>query len=353
MVVPSYFGVWEVSPVPKRNSYMIWDWDWWGIMKNGDGKSHMQLWSPAVWELGFPVKLCWLSYQEVPSSWVLAGVITLSTFLWRSLTPPYKLREQWKWWHMCVPYCALEVPGCGYLRSRIRSSVAYEYPGRVSEDSSFIEMVGLAYIAQVSGRAVRKEVKGRKGVLPKHTNQISRLPVVWFLRSQFSIEEQKLDWFYHGVVFVSMELSRLKPDLGREWPHSCYALWETGVWDMSNALLSFIWLGDPQGKVCLALLCGVQIGCRVLFLSCCICWDLIGTQVYGQFWRKSHEVLKRTHTALCLGKMFCKHLPGPFGLIPFNYSISLLSFCLHDSSYWGELGIKITHYHCVQMTMWF
>ena len=38
--------------------------------------------------------------------------------------------------------------------------------------------------------------------------------------------KQKPNWLYRDLAFVSVELSRSKPDLGHEHPHSCSALGE-------------------------------------------------------------------------------------------------------------------------------
>lgn len=39
-------------------------------------------------------------------------------------------------------------------------------------------------------------------------------------------QKQKPNWLYRDLAFVSVELSRSKPDLGHEHPHSCSALGE-------------------------------------------------------------------------------------------------------------------------------
>lgn len=57
-----------------------------------------------------------------------------------------------------------------------------------------------------------------------------------------------------------------------------------------------------------------QIGYRMLFQFLCICWGLLCVQVYGQFWRKFYDLLRRSYTLLCLDEMFRKYLLGPFGL---------------------------------------
>lgn len=67
--------------------------------------------------------------------------------------------------------------------------------------------------------------------------QINRLLVTWFLKNQFPVGEQKLDWLYRDAVFVSRKLCRPKPNLGRECPHSCHALWDmSGIWAMFYCL---------------------------------------------------------------------------------------------------------------------
>jgi hypothetical protein len=40
------------------------------------------------------------------------------------------------------------------------------------------------------------------------------------------VGKQKPNWLYRDLAFVSVELSRPKPDLGPEHPHSCSALGE-------------------------------------------------------------------------------------------------------------------------------
>lgn len=47
----------------------------------------------------------------------------------------------------------------------------------------------------------------------------------------------KPSWLYQVMAFVSMELSRLEPDLGRGWP---------ALQGMGGFLLSFIQLENPQ-----------------------------------------------------------------------------------------------------------
>jgi hypothetical protein len=58
------------------------------------------------------------------------------------------------------------------------------------------------------------------------------------------------------------------------------------------AFLCFCWYLRP------ALVCDDLIGCMGLFKSSCICWGLFCDQLYGQFWRRYCEVLRRSYILL-------------------------------------------------------
>lgn len=48
--------------------------------------------------------------------------------------------------------------------------------------------------------------------------------VFWLKEDSTLVGKEKPACFYHNLAFVSMELSRSKPALGREQPHSYSAL---------------------------------------------------------------------------------------------------------------------------------
>jgi len=52
---------------------------------------------------------------------------------------------------------------------------------------------------------------------------------------------------------------------------------------------------------------------RGKFSSECICWGLFCDQLYGQFWRRYHEVLRRRYILLIQDAMFYRYLLNPFG----------------------------------------
>ena len=54
-----------------------------------------------------------------------------------------------------------------------------------------------------------------------------------------------------------------------------------------------------------ALVRGDLIGCMGLFQSSCICWGLFCDWLYGQFWRRCHEVLRIRHILFFFFKMKC------------------------------------------------
>jgi len=53
---------------------------------------------------------------------------------------------------------------------------------------------------------------------------VSKETVLWLKEDSTLVGKQKPAWFYHNLAFVSMELSRSKPALGREEPQSFSAL---------------------------------------------------------------------------------------------------------------------------------
>jgi hypothetical protein len=69
---------------------------------------------------------------------------------------------------------------------------------------------------------------------------------------------------------------------------------------------SYHWVGHCSASMCMwafccfccywrpALVCDGLIGCMRLFQSSFICWGLF-CQLYGQFWRRYHEVLVRRY----------------------------------------------------------
>ena len=71
------------------------------------------------------------------------------------------------------------------------------------------------------------------------------------------------------------------------------------------------------------------IGCMGLFQFSCICWGLICDQLYGQFWTRFHEVLKKRCKILCFMissiDICWFHFIPNFCYIP----VSLFSVCFH------------------------
>lgn len=69
--------------------------------------------------------------------------------------------------------------------------------------------------------------------------------------------------------------------------------------------------------------------CKTLFQFYYICWGLLCGRLYGQFWERINEVLKRWYILLCLVEMLCRCLLGPFDfVISVSFIILLFSFCL-------------------------
>ena len=56
----------------------------------------------------------------------------------------------------------------------------------------------------------------------------------------------------------------------------------------------------------------LKIGCLGQFQYFCIRWGLICDQLYGQFWRSYHMVLRRSYILLFLDKMLYRYLLIPF-----------------------------------------
>jgi hypothetical protein len=73
---------------------------------------------------------------------------------------------------------------------------------------------------------------------------------------------------------------------------------------------SYHWIRHYLSSVCMWAFCSFccywrsgivhehLIGCMVLFKSACICWGLSCDRLYGQFWRRYHEVLRRRYIPL-------------------------------------------------------
>ena len=110
----------------------------------------------------------------------------------------------------------------------------------------------------------------------------------WYVIPSFSLKSRKflilvLPWpSYRGVESCSVSTSM--------WDFCCFCC----CWS-------------------LALVHGDLIECVGLFQSSCICWSLFYVHLYGQFWRRFHEVMRTRHILFFWGEMFCRYLLNPFG----------------------------------------
>lgn len=84
------------------------------------------------------------------------------------------------------------------------------------------------------GKRTREEVVQCRGWgrdLPIRSSSLADCRTHDFWKASSLSEKQKFGWLYLDLAFVSLELSRPKPDLGREQPHSHRVHWELpGVW---------------------------------------------------------------------------------------------------------------------------
>ena len=83
---------------------------------------------------------------------------------------------------------------------------------------------------------------------------------------------------------------------------------------------------------------GDLIECMWLFQSSCICWGLFCVWLSGQFWRKFHEVLRRSNSLLFWGETFCRYVKSIWFITSVSSTLCLFSFCFNDL-FIGESGV--------------
>lgn len=112
--------------------------------------------------------------------------------------------------------------------SAIHEYSGYKQPRRLADDSLFVEIVVLDYIAWVrNGGDKRRQVRqgrvccsGSRG-LSSISVRLSDFRSCDFWEASSLVGKQKPNQLCHAGTFVSMELS-----LDREWFHSCNVFWE-------------------------------------------------------------------------------------------------------------------------------
>ena len=59
---------------------------------------------------------------------------------------------------------------------------------------------------------------------------------------------------------------------------------------------------------------------------------MICDQLYGQFWRSYHELMRRRYLFLVYYEMFYKYVRSIWLITSVSFTVTLLSFCFHDLS---------------------
>jgi hypothetical protein len=101
------------------------------------------------------------------------------------------------------------------------------------------------------------------------------------LRTAFIVSQKS------GYVVASFSLSSKNSLISLFLPWPSYH-W-VGCWSASTCMWAFCFCCYWRP----ALVCGDLIGSMGLFQYFCICWGLFCDWLYGQFWRRYYEVLRR------------------------------------------------------------
>ena len=79
-----------------------------------------------------------------------------------------------------------------------------------------------------------------------------------------------------------------------------------------------------------ALVLGDLIGCMGLFQSSYICWGLFCDRLYGQFWRRYYEVLRRRYI-FCFRMKCSINVRSSRFITSVGFTVSLFSFCFQET----------------------